>query len=207
MSQGSHTGSVSPVLTVGSEAAPFGALLYQSTITNINQISAILRKHGLKISPEIPVREPTSSERSCGAPRGTNRLRYATWGQEHLRTGALLPLRPYFKNYLNHMQIAPFQLQPNGYRILTALKSLYHLQHWGEPSPAEINYMLALKRTPPRTEGGAGFYYLASWAQEKRLFEDMPNRPKDFKSDFFWTGALNCAHSSFNRKCKHFFTW
>ena len=102
------------------------------------------------------------------------------------------------------MQIAPFQLQPNGYRMLTALKSLYYLQHWGEPSPSEINYFLALKKTPPRTEGGVGFYYLASWAQEKRLFEDMPNRPKDFKSDFFWTGALGCIYSSFNRTHKLF---
>ena len=102
------------------------------------------------------------------------------------------------------MQIAPFQLQSNGYRMLMALKSLYYLQHWGEPSSSEINYLLALKKTPLRTEGGVGFYYLASWAQEKRLFEDMPNRPKDFKSDFFWTGALDCTHSSFNRKRKQF---
>lgn len=40
------------------------------------------------------------------------------------------------------------------------------------------NYLLSLKRTPPRAEGGEGFYYLASWPQENRLFEDMRTSPK-----------------------------
>ena len=117
MSQESNTGSVSPAPLVEAKGVPFGALLYQSTITNLNQISAILKKHGLKVSSDIPVREPPSFEHSCHAPRGTGKLQYAAWSQEHLRTGVILPLRPYFKDYLNHMQIAPFQFQPNGYRI------------------------------------------------------------------------------------------
>lgn len=206
MSHGSHTRSVSPAPFVETDTVPFGALLFQSSIKNTNQISAILRRHDLAISSELPARAPASFERSCHAPRGNDMLRYAAWSQEHLRTGALLPLRSYFKSYLDHMQIALFHLQLNGYRMLTALKSLYYLQHWGEPSPSEINYFLAIKKTPPRTEGGVGFYYLASWAQEKRLFEDVPNKPKDFKSDFFWTGGLGCIHSSFNRTRMQFFS-
>ena len=119
-------------------------------------------------------------------------------------TGALLPLKPYFKNYLNYMQIAPFQLNTNGYRILSALKSLYHIKEWGKPTPVEISYLLDLKKTPPRkgSEGTLGFYYLASWTQEKHLFEDVPNKSKNFKDEFFWTGALDCTYSSFNRSSK-----
>ena len=44
MSQQSQTGSRSPPPVVEAESAPFGALLYQSSITNINHISALFKK-------------------------------------------------------------------------------------------------------------------------------------------------------------------
>ena len=81
--------------------------------------------------------------------------------------------------------MAPFQLQTNPYRIISALKSMYQLQGWGEPSPEEICYLLTVKKNPPGAHGGEGFYYLASWPQEKRLFEDVPNKPPNFKKLFF----------------------
>ena len=129
MSQESQAGSVSPPPAVVAESAAFGALLFQSTITDNTQISAILRKCGIKISLEIAVRVPTPSERCCDPPKGHKKLRYSAWSEEHLRAGALLPLRDYFKNYLNYVNITPFQLQTNGYRILSALRSLYHIQN------------------------------------------------------------------------------
>lgn len=49
MSQQSQTGSQSPPPVVAVPEKPYATLLYQSTITNNNQISAILRKHGLKV--------------------------------------------------------------------------------------------------------------------------------------------------------------
>ena len=204
MSEENQTSANSPAHTIEAEDAAFGAMKFQSTITNNNQISAILRKHGLKIGSDIKVRAPASFERSCTAPRGTETLQYAAWSQEHLKTGALLPLKPYFKDYLNYVGIAPFQLNTNGYRILSALKSLYHIQEWGEPSPVEICYLLALKNTPPRkgSESTLGFYYLAAWTRETHLFEDMPNKPNNYKDEFFWTSALDCSHSSFNRSRK-----
>ena len=122
MSQESQTRSLSPVPVVRAQPLPFEALPDRSTITHIGQISAILGMHGLEISSEIPVPALLSNERSCHAPNGSDKLRYAAWSQEHLKAGALLPLRPYFRNYLNYIKIAPFQLQTNGYRILSALK-------------------------------------------------------------------------------------
>ena len=128
MSQESEAGSVSPAPIVEAECAPFGAILFQSTITNNNQISAILKKYGLKVGTDIAVRAPVSYERSCHAARGTDMLQYSAWSQEHLRTGALLPQQPYFRDYLNYVGIAPFQLNTNGYMLLSALKSLYHIK-------------------------------------------------------------------------------
>lgn len=135
MSQQSQTGSQSPLPVVEAKSVPFKALLYKSTITDITQISTLLKRHGLKISADIPVRVPALSECSCHPLKGNKKLKYAARSQEHLKTGALLPLKSYFRDYLNFIQISPFQLQTNGYRFLSALKSLYHIQHWGEPSP------------------------------------------------------------------------
>ena len=56
MSQDSQTGSLSPPPVVKSKALPYEALQYQSKITHIGQISTILSKHGLEISPDLAVR-------------------------------------------------------------------------------------------------------------------------------------------------------
>ena len=100
MSQESQTGSMSAPTIVRAKVLPYEALQYTSTITKIDQISAILKKHGLKIYADLALRVPHSDERSCHAPKGSDKLQLAAWSQEHLRTGVLLPLRPYFRNFL-----------------------------------------------------------------------------------------------------------
>lgn len=128
MSQESQAGSVSPAPIVEAKSAPFKAQLFKSFITENSHISAILRKCGIKVSLEVVVKVPTPSDRSCHPPKGTRKLRYSAWSEEHLRARSILPFRQYFKDYLDYVQIAPFQLQPNGYRILSTLKSLYHIR-------------------------------------------------------------------------------
>lgn len=193
MSQEKCTSSRPPRPAKKATVKPYESLLYQSTISTTDQVSFILNNHGLRISPELSVRAPLPHERSFHAPVGSSSLQYSAWSQEHLRAGALLPLKPYFRKILNHVELAPFQLQTNAYRILTGLKSLYHLREWGEPSPEEIGYLLSLKKNPPGSHGGEEFYYLASWPQEKKLFEDVPNKPQNYKIQFFWTAPLGVA--------------
>ena len=74
MSQESQIGSLSPPPVVRARNLTYEALQYQSTITNISQISPLLSKHGLEISPEIVVRVPRTDERSCHAPKGSDKL-------------------------------------------------------------------------------------------------------------------------------------
>ena len=90
ISQESKTGFLSPHPAARAQPLPFEALKYSSTITKIDHISALFKKHGLKMSSDIPVRAPHPDERSCYAPQGSNRLQYASWSQEHLKTGAHL---------------------------------------------------------------------------------------------------------------------
>ena len=77
MSQDNQTSTNLPAPIVEAEDAPFGAMKFQSTITDISQISAILKKHGLKVGANITVKVPAPHERSCNAPRGTARLQYS----------------------------------------------------------------------------------------------------------------------------------
>ena len=170
-----------PLVIAESNPLRFEALQYTSTITHTNQISTVLGKHDLKISADLVFRVSRPDKKSCHAPKGSNKLQLVSWSQEHLRAGALLPLRSYFRNFVYYVKIAPFQLQTNAYRILAALKSLYHMQGWGEPTPEDICYLFTLKKNPPGSHGGEGFYYLAPWPQEKRIFEDVPNKPPNFK--------------------------
>ena len=75
MSQHSETNSLSraPVVTK-SKPFKFEALQYKSTVTNIDQLSATLSKHNLRISIDLVVRDPCPDEGSCHAPRGSYKL-------------------------------------------------------------------------------------------------------------------------------------
>lgn len=158
MSDHSEIGSRSPIPTVvESQAITFEAEQYRSSIMSTDQISKIIRRHGLKISLTIVVQAPHPDERSCYAPGGSDRLQMSAWSQEHLRAGVFLSLKPYFKIFTNFVKIAPFQLQSNSYRMLAGLKSMYHMQCLEEPSPQEIFYLLNLKKTPPLAHGGDDF--------------------------------------------------
>ena len=106
-----------------------------------------------------------------------------------MRAGALLPLKSYFKDFLDFFALVPFQLKTNSYRVLSALRSLYHELKWEGPSPREIMYLFCLKSNPSQARGGDGFYY-SSYPKEKKIFEDMPNHPPNFKLAFFWTDGL-----------------
>ena len=178
MSQESQIGSLYPPPVIRAQPLPFDALQYQSTITHIGQISTILSKHGLEISPDLPVQVSRPEERSCHASQGFDKLLYTASSQEHLKTVALLPLRSYFRNHLNHVKITPFHFQTNAYRILSALKSLYHWQSLGEPSPEEIFYLLSLKKKPQEPIGVKASITRHHGPKRRDCFKMCPTSPQ-----------------------------
>ena len=183
----------------------FEAEFYQSSVTTSDQITDILAIHGLSSLDTLKCRAPTRHERSCFAPGGRDSsVKYAAWSQEHLKAGALLPLKSFFRDFTDFVGLAPFQLNTNSYRVLSALRSLFHELGWIGPSPQEILYLFCLKSNPSRARGGDGFYYLSSYPKETKIFEDLPNHPPDFKKAFFWTdGLFPSRHRSFRRIRKY----
>ena len=56
---------------------------------------------------------------------------YSAWSRYNIRSGATLPLHDYFRGVADYFDICPFQITPNGYRVLSALYILYFFQKVG----------------------------------------------------------------------------
>ena len=63
---------------------------------------------------------------------------YFAFSHHIMRAGARLPLWSYFIDVLEYFGIAPLQLAPNGYAILTALFIIYNQMGFPQPSLLEV---------------------------------------------------------------------
>ena len=68
----------------------------------------------------VTITRPTEDQRA-NRPGGANNA----WSRYHIEVGAYLPLHPFFVGVTNYFGVAPFQITPNGYRMLAALYILY----------------------------------------------------------------------------------
>ena len=73
---------------------------------------------------------------------------YVTLHMENFKLGARLPLQPYFARILGGMHLAPGQLHPNRWRVLSALFVLWERCQLGEPFLVEIKNLYQLRSSP-----------------------------------------------------------
>ena len=73
---------------------------------------------------------------------------YVTLHLERFKLGARLPLQPYFVKILGGIHLAPSQLHPNGWRVLSALFVLWEMCELGEPSLVEVKHLHQLRSSP-----------------------------------------------------------
>ena len=73
---------------------------------------------------------------------------YVTMHLESFRLGARLPLQRYFAKILGGMHLAPGQLHPNGWRVLSAMFVLWERCGLGEPSLVEVKHLYQLRSSP-----------------------------------------------------------
>ena len=88
-----------------------------SNRVTIRMIANYIKKYRL---PEVTLVQPTKDHRA-NFPRGA----FSAWSRYHIEAGAILPLHPFFQGVANYFEVAPFQITPNGYRMLSALYILY----------------------------------------------------------------------------------
>ncbi|XP_024033565.1 uncharacterized protein LOC112095693 [Citrus clementina] len=121
-------------------------------------------------------------------PRG-----YVTMHLESFKLGARLPLQRYFAKILGGMHLAPGQLHPNGWRVLSAMYVLWERCGLEEPSLVEVKHLYQLRSSPKE----AGWYYFMSSSAKRKPITGFPSSCKNWKNKFFFAGGNWCpaAHS------------
>jgi len=113
---------------------------------------------------------------------------YVTMHLESFKLGAQLPLQRYFAKILGGMHLAPGQLHPNGWRVLSAMFVLWERCELEEPSLVEVKHLYQLRSSPKE----AGWYYFMSSSAKRKPITGFPSSCKNWKNKFFFAGGNWC---------------
>ncbi|XP_024038313.1 uncharacterized protein LOC112097354 [Citrus clementina] len=98
------------------------AIDYMTCTTLFDELNDLRLRYS--IPGEIPLKVPGKKDATSRPPRG-----YVTLFLESFKYGLRCPLQPYFARILNGLNLAPGQLNPNGWRVLSV--------SWGVHFPLE----------------------------------------------------------------------
>ncbi|GAY51663.1 hypothetical protein CUMW_135930 [Citrus unshiu] len=100
--------------------------------------------------------------------------------------GLRCPLQLYFARILNGLNLAPGQLNPNGWRVLSGLFILWDRCCQSEPTVDEVKHLYQLKSSPK----DAGWYYFQSSTKTRKPITDLPTGGGgNWKKKFFFAGG------------------
>ena len=131
----------------------------------------------------VGLRIPKEGERASN-PEGTS----VAFHPAFLEIGARLPLQPYLRRVLREIGIAPAQLNPNGWRVLIGMYSLWKGMKYPPPTFAEIGHCYSLYS---HKSGGDGWWALASRDKQggEPLITGLPSSNKEWKKTWFVAGG------------------
>ncbi|XP_024042842.1 uncharacterized protein LOC112099649 [Citrus clementina] len=113
---------------------------------------------------------------------------YVMMHLKSFKLGARLPLQSYFVRILGCMHLAPGQLHPNGWRVLSAMFVLWERCGSEEPSLVEVKHLYQLRSSPKE----AGWYYFMSSSAKRKPITGFPSSCKNWKNKFFFVGGNWC---------------
>ena len=99
--------------------------------------------------------------------------------------GLCFPLHPFMKGVLQHFNVCPSQLAPNGWGILVGLLAFFRDKGLGVPNVALLLYLFSPKET---TEG---FLYLSRRPGTPLVMSDLPSSHRSWKGRYFFVSGLN----------------
>ena len=103
--------------------------------------------------------------------------------------GLRFPLHPFMKGVLQHFNIYPSQLAPNGWGILVGLLAFFRDRGLGIPSVALLLHLFSPKDT---TEG---FLYFSRRSGAPLVVSDLPSSHKSWKGRFFFVSGFNWEYN------------
>ncbi|KAL9414469.1 hypothetical protein AB3S75_042857 [Citrus x aurantiifolia] len=125
-------------------------------------------------------------------PRG-----YVTMFVESFKLGQRCPIQPYFARKLNELNLAPGQLNPNGWRVLSSLFILWDRSCQSEPTVDEVKQLYQLKSSPK----DVGWYYFQSSTKTRKPITDLSTvGGGTWKKKFFFTRGLWGQVTQIDRK-------
>ena len=99
--------------------------------------------------------------------------------------GLRFPLHPFIKGVLQHFNVYPSQLAPNGWGILVVLLAFFRDRGLGVPSVALLLYLFSPKET---TEG---FFYFSRRPGAPLVISDLPSSHRSWKGRYFFVSGRN----------------
>ena len=99
--------------------------------------------------------------------------------------GLRFPLHPFIKGVLQHFNVCPSQLLPNGWGILVGLLVFFRDRGLGVPSIALFLYLLGAKET------AEGFLYFSRRTGAPLVIFDLPSSHRLWKERFFFVSDRN----------------
>ena len=99
--------------------------------------------------------------------------------------GLRFPLHPFMKGVLQHFNVCPSQLAPNGWGILVGLLAFFRDKGLGVPSVALLLYLFSPKET------AEGFLYFSRRSGAPLVISDLPSSHRPWKGCYFFVSGRN----------------
>ena len=99
--------------------------------------------------------------------------------------GLRFPLHPFMKGILQHFNVCPSQLSPNGWGILVGLWVFFRDRGLGVPSIALFLYLFSAKET------SEGFLYFSQRSGAPLVISDLPSSHRLWKGRYFFVSGHN----------------
>ena len=168
----------------------------RSTVT-LKKLGNMLKAHKLPLNLKFVI--PERKERTSAPQQG-----FVAFSDAIIRSGGALPRHSFFIKVLDYFELAPLQLSPNSWVMLSCLYVLYHQVYSRGPSISEVHYFFTLRENT----SAPGFYQLQKAAALKgsSLLEGSISNRGAWKSDYFYTYSGQTRYSNFNTPRKAILT-
>ena len=107
--------------------------------------------------------------------------------------GLRFPLHPFMKGVLQHFNICPSQLAPNGWGILVGLLAFFRDRGLGIPSVALLLHLFSPNET---TEG---FLYFSRRSGAPLVISDLPSSHRSWKGRYFFVSGFTWEYNPSDR--------
>ena len=107
--------------------------------------------------------------------------------------GLRFPLHPFIKGVLQHFNVSPSQLSPNGWGILVGLLVFFRDRGLGVPSVALLLYLFSAKETVE------GFLYFSRRSSAPPVISDLPSSHRLWKGRYFFVSGRNWEYDPLDK--------